>query len=150
MPIHTSTEQVLIASDHAGFALKERLKKNLADINWLDLGPANDDRVDYPDYADLVAKRIQLSPEGKGILICGSGQGMSIRANRYLKVRAALAWSEESAKLSREHNDANILSLGARLLAPEVAEKIVHVFLQTEFAGGRHGERVQKLDRPTN
>jgi ribose 5-phosphate isomerase B len=107
----------------------------------------NEDRVDYPDYADLVAKKIQDSPKDIGILICGSGQGMCMRANRYSQVRAALVYNEEIARLSRQHNDANVLCLGGRVLQHDLALSLVKIFLETEFEGGRHLNRVQKLGR---
>ncbi len=154
----STTPAVFIASDHAGFELKERLIKNLTldwpsfnlpnnlpKMIWQDLGPFTDTRVDYPDFADLVASRVKENG-GQGVLICGSGQGMAIRANRYLGVRAALCWNEESTGLSREHNDANVLCLGGRLLDHDLCERMVQVFLTTAFAGERHKERVRKLD----
>jgi ribose 5-phosphate isomerase B len=138
---------IFIASDHAGFELKERIKKNLPQFNWTDLGPAGTDRVDYPDFADRVASRVARDG-GQGVLICGSGQGMAMRANRYKGVRAALVWNEESTKLSREHNDANVLCLGSRLLDPKLCEHLVELFLALPFAGDRHRDRVRKLDLP--
>lgn len=146
-----SSLSILIAADHAGFALKEHLKARIIEldgkkINWIDQGPSDESRVDYPDYADRVAKEV-AAQGGPGVLICGSGQGMAIRANRYRGVRAALVWNEESSRLSREHNDANIICLGARFLAFDLAEKLVRVFLATPFSGGRHQGRVDKLGR---
>ena len=138
---------VLIASDHAGFDLKERLKKHRSDIDWIDLGPASDDRVDYPDFADLLCQRA-IATGLRGVLLCGSGQGMAMRANRYPEIRAALVMNDESAELSREHNDANVLCLGARISAHQDCERWLEIFLKTEFAGGRHTARVQKLSRP--
>lgn len=149
--------QVHIASDHAGFELKEKLKSLNSQIIWIDHGPSSSERVDYPDFADLVAKKIEegdgnlnnsQSSEVRGVLICGSGQGMSIRANRYPHVRAALCWNQESARLSRAHNNANILCLGARLINETTAQEILTVFLNSEFEGGRHLDRVKKLGRP--
>lgn len=136
--------KVLIASDHGGFDLKERFKKNLKDIEWIDLGTSDESRVDYPDYADRLCKSI-ATDGGQGVLICGSGQGMAMRANRYRKIRAALVWSEESTLLARDHNDANVLCLGARLLDHQLAEKLVGIFLSTPFGGGRHKDRIDKL-----
>ena len=138
--------RVLIASDHAGVQLKEHLKKQLTDIEFKDLGPATTDRVDYPDFADKVAKDINANG-GMGILICGSGQGMAMRANKYPNVRAALAWDKTTARLAREHNDANVLCLGERLLPFGLATAIVEEFFQTQFAGGRHERRVEKLSK---
>jgi ribose 5-phosphate isomerase B len=143
---------MFIASDHAGYQLKEYLKSHMPNIKWVDCGPFDTARVDYPDYADrLVAKVLERnSSSGKkatGVLICGSGQGMAIRANRFKGIRAGLAWNEESVRLSRQHNDANILCLGARFTQPELAKKLVELFNATEFEGGRHTGRVEKLER---
>ncbi|RME14425.1 MAG: ribose 5-phosphate isomerase B [Bdellovibrio sp.] len=139
-----------IASDHAGFALKTFLI-NHVNYEWEDLGTHSEERVDYPDYADLVAQKVSKAPETtKGVLICGSGQGMAIRANRWPFVRAALCYNEEVAKLARAHNNANILCLGGRLLKPEEAVNILDTFLQTPFEGGRHQRRVEKLSAPIN
>lgn len=135
---------VLIASDHAGFDLKERLKKARPDIDWIDKGPFDTSRVDYPDFADRVAREVVR--DGKfGVLVCGSGQGMAIRANKFRGIRAALVWSDEIAKLSREHNDANVLCLGARVSDHAAAERWLEIFLTTSFAGGRHADRVKKI-----
>jgi ribose 5-phosphate isomerase B len=136
----------LIASDHAGFDLKERLKQSFNEIDWVDLGPATDARVDYPDFADALASRLKTDG-GRGVLICGSGQGMAIRANRHKGIRAGLVWSRESVQLAREHNDINVLCLGARILDHALCEDLVALFIGTPFAGGRHQERVAKLDR---
>jgi ribose 5-phosphate isomerase B len=143
---------MFIASDHAGYQLKEYLKANVPNIKWVDCGPFDTARVDYPDYADrLVAKILERDSSSggkvKGVLICGSGQGMAIRANRFKGIRAGLAWNEESVRLSRQHNDANILCLGARFTQPELAKKLVELFNATEFEGGRHTGRVEKLER---
>ncbi len=136
--------KLLIASDHAGFARKNELKSQFPEIEWQDLGTSSEDSVDYPDYADHVAKEVSAKG-GSGVLICGSGQGMAIRANRYPKVRAALCWNPEIAKLSREHNNANVLCMGARFVDSAQTAAILKVFLETEFAGGRHESRVNKL-----
>lgn len=143
---------LMIASDHGGWELKEKIKKQFPEIQWEDFGPASDQQsVDYPDYADLVCKKIGKQADGPlGILVCGSGQGMAIRANKYPEVRAALVWSEESARLSREHNNANILCLGGRLLPTDTAFACVKAFLETPFAGGRHQNRIEKLHKPIN
>jgi ribose 5-phosphate isomerase B len=140
-------ESVWIASDHAGFARKEELKKRFPEIEWKDLGTDAEVSVDYPDYADRVARQI-TDNGGRGVLICGSGQGMAMRANRYPKVRAALAWNAEAAMLSRQHNDANVLCLGSRVTDIESSVGALKVFLKTEFEGGRHVTRVQKLGGP--
>lgn len=155
--------RVYVGCDHAGLDLKLKVMAALSDLNWQDLGTLNTDSVDYPDFADKVCREISqvelentklniqdsLQGPALGFLICGSGQGMAIRANRYPQVRAALCWSEDVARLSREHNNANILVLGARFIAPDLAIKILQVFLQTPFAGGRHLNRVQKLSADT-
>lgn len=141
--------QLLIASDHAGFELKKHLVEhsNIANFTWKDLGPTNTDSVDYPDYAQTLCRALLVSPAGTlGILICGSGQGMAMSANRFHGIRAALAWSTESTELSRAHNDANILCLGARLIEPALAVKLVETFLRTPFEGGRHSARVLKIE----
>lgn len=140
--------KIYIAADHAGFDLKQHIIKKFPELKIEDLGTHNPDRVDYPDYADRVAVKIQADPNAIGILVCGSGQGVAMRANRYPKVRAALCWNEEVAALSKQHNNANVLCLGARFIAPELAESILKSFLNSEFEGGRHEGRVDKLGRP--
>lgn len=134
-----------IAADHAGFELKEQLKKLRPDLPWDDLGTTSTERVDYPDYAYKVASQI-VSPSDRGVLICGSGQGMMIGANRFKQVRAALAWKPEIAKLAREHNDANVLCLPARFVSAAEAAEMLDLFLKTPFEGGRHAARVDKLN----
>ncbi len=144
------TIDLFIASDHAGFSLKSQLTalEQISDyqIRWHDLGPGDDSRVDYPDYADLLCKKLIEKSNGTGVLVCGSGQGMAIRANRYPQIRAALCWSEEVAELSRAHNNANVICMGSRLIPFELAQKILLRFLETEFEGGRHEGRVEKLN----
>jgi ribose 5-phosphate isomerase B len=147
--------KLLIASDHAGFDLKEQLKTNASrlDVTFEDLGTKNAESVDYPDYANLLAQKLSKLNEGKptedqalGILICGSGVGVSIAANRYPDIRAVLAESVEVAKLGREHNHANVLCLGARMVGLELGLQIVDGFLKaTPDTGDRHVRRVQKL-----
>ena len=139
---------LLIASDHAGFELKEALKASLRrmGIPFEDLGTHSADSVDYPDYARKVAEAVSRGEAERGLLVCGSGQGMAMTANRYRGVRAALPWSEETARISLEHNDANVLALGGSVLTPEAAEGILRVWLETPFAGGRHERRVRKMD----
>lgn len=139
---------VFVGSDHAGFLLKERLKKTLdrLGIAYRDVGTHSTESVDYPDFARQVAEAVAKGEAERGLLVCGSGQGMAMTANRHRGVRAALAWDEETARLAREHNDANVLALGGRLLDPERAERILEVFLKTAFAGGRHAGRVAKID----
>jgi ribose 5-phosphate isomerase B len=140
---------LLIAADHAGFELKEEIKKSLdrRGVPYRDLGTGSADSVDYPDFAHRLAEAVGRGDAERGVLVCGSGQGMAMAANRHQGVRAALALDEESARLSREHNDANVLSLGARLTPPDRAERILDVFLATPFAGGRHERRVAKIER---
>lgn len=143
-PQGSAQPTIYLGSDHAGFDLKEKLKIHFPQIHWIDCGPANTDRVDYPDFADRVVKEV-LKHQGRGVLICGSGQGMAMRANKYSGIRAALVWNEESTRLSRQHNNANVLCLGARLLDHELAFHLFEVFLSTPFEGGRHQGRVEKL-----
>ncbi|MCM2280840.1 MAG: ribose 5-phosphate isomerase B [Bdellovibrionaceae bacterium] len=140
--------RVWIASDHAGFRRKEELKARFPLIEWEDLGTDAEVSVDYPDYADRVAQKIQKESTRRGILICGSGQGMVMRANRFPKVRAALAWNGEIAKLARQHNDANVLCLGSRVMSLDDCEEATRMFLETTFEGGRHETRVRKLGGP--
>lgn len=144
--------KIWIASDHAGFELKARLIETFQrhrqdfQVDVIDLGPSSADRVDYPDFAKLVCAKVSENLDSRGILICGSGQGMAMAANRHRRIRAALCWDETTAQLSRAHNDANVLCLGARLIDPELAFKILRVFLSTAFEGDRHVGRVRKLD----
>lgn len=138
---------VVIGSDHAGYALKEQVKAHLhkRGDNVEDAGCHTTDSCDYPDYGYAVGQRVAAGA-GPGIVICGSGVGISIAANKVPGVRAALCTTEEMAKLAREHNDANVLALGARTTPPELALKMVDAFLATPFAGGRHARRVDKLN----
>ena len=140
-------KKIFISSDHAGFSLKETIKDYLKrkKITFQDLGPNNDSRVDYPDYAHRVAKRVKLSKNNIGILVCGSGTGMNIAANKHKNVRAAQCFNLKSTKLSRLHNDANIITLGSRLITKKNALKFVGVFLSTKFDGGRHLKRLKKI-----
>ncbi len=142
--------RVLIASDHAGVDLKAALVKGMPDIGWEDLGPVTKDSVDYPDYADEVAHRVNRDATLRGVLICGSGQGMAMRANKYANVRAALVWNDDVARLSRQHNDANVLVLPARFLSVEEGVGFVRLFLGTSFERGRHAGRVEKISRPVD
>ena len=127
--------KIFISSDHAGFKLKEAIKVYLSKkkLTFQDLGPHNNDRVDYPDYAHKVAKRVKISKNNIGILVCGSGMGMNIAANRHKNIRAAQCFNLKSTKLSRLHNDANIITLGSRLLTKKNALSFVGVFLKTTF-----------------
>lgn len=140
--------KIFLASDHAGLELKNLIKKHFPKFEIEDLGTFNEDSVDYPDFADLVAQKLAHHTSYYGILVCGSGQGMAIRANRYPHIRAALCWNEETAKLSRLHNNANVLCLGGRLIPAPEAFGIIKVFLETPFEGGRHERRVGKLSQP--
>ncbi len=140
-------EIIAIGADHAGFELKTVLMKDLADMGFetSDLGTASTDPVDYPDLGHAVAGAVAAGKAGRGILICGTGIGMSIAANRHPGVRAALCHDGASAEIARRHNDANILALGARATEPETARACLRAFLTTEFEGGRHARRVEKL-----
>ena len=140
-------KKIFISSDHAGFKLKEAIKIYLSKkkINFQDLGPNNNNRVDYPDFARKVARKVKTSKNNIGILVCGSGIGMSIAANRHKNIRAAQCFNLKSTKLSRLHNDANIITLGSRLLTKKNALNFVGVFLNTKFEGGRHSKRVKKI-----
>ena len=139
--------KILIANDHAGFQMKQALVKKLINkIDFLDLGTSSLESVDYPDYAEKLSKEISSRKFDKGLLICGSGIGMSIVANRFKNVRAALCMTAEMSRLAREHNDANILVLGSRLISFEEAIKCLLVFLETEYEGGRHQARLDKFN----
>jgi len=139
--------RIALASDHAGYAEKERLKTLLADlgVEFDDLGPVSDASVDYPDVARKVAEQVADGRVEQGLLVCGSGTGMAITANKVHGVRAAVAWSEETARLAREHNDANVLAIGARTTPVDDIPKIVRAWFSTDFAGGRHAARVAKI-----
>lgn len=141
--------KVLIANDHAGLAGKTIVKNTLDQmgIEYEDLGTNTEDSVDYPDFAEKVARRVAAGEAERGILICGSGIGISIAANKIHGIRAALAWNEETARLSREHNDANIVAIGGRTTPAETIEQITRAFLTTDFAKGRHVQRIEKIAR---
>ena len=140
-------KKIFLSSDHAGYKLKELIKLHLdkKKINYTDLGPFNSQSVDYPDYAHKVAKKVKINNNHVGILVCGSGIGMNITANRHKNIRAAQCFNVKSAKLSRLHNDANIITLGSRLLTKKIALNCVSVFLNTKFEGGRHSKRIKKI-----
>ena len=140
-------KKIFISSDHAGFKLKEAIKKYLLSkkLTFQDLGPSNNVRVDYPDFAHKVARKVKISKNNVGILVCGSGMGMNIAANRHKNIRAAQCFNLKSTKLSRLHNDANIITLGSRLLSKNNAIKCVNIFLSTNFEGGRHSKRIKKI-----
>ena len=140
-------KKVCIASDHAGFRLKENIKDFLINknISIIDLGPINENSVDYPDYAKKVSNRVNMKKSQVGILVCGSGTGMAISANKNKKIRAAVCYNLKSTRLSRQHNNANIIAIGSRLTKKSVALKLVYTFLETKFEGGRHLRRVKKI-----
>lgn len=140
-------KKIFIASDHGGFSLKQPIVDLLQTrVSIEDLGPASADSVDYPHFAQSLCLKIPSdSVDTFGILICGSGQGMAMTANKFPHIRAAVVWSEESAMLSRAHNNANVLCLGARLISQDLALKIVQAFFSTSFEGGRHQRRVDQI-----
>lgn len=137
-----------IASDHAGFQMKNLLFKELlqSDLDAEDLGTWSEESTDYSDYAQSLSAKILSQKESRGILLCGSGIGMSIAANRFKGIRAALVWNEELAKLSRLHNNSNVLVLPARFLSENQAKSVLHTWIDTAFEGGRHERRVQKIE----
>jgi ribose 5-phosphate isomerase B len=141
-------ETILIAADHAGYELKEKLEAELKKLGFgvRDLGTDSSSSTDYPDYAHPLAKEVSEGKVKRGVLICGTGLGMSYVANRYPNVRAAVTWSPEVAELAKSHNDANVLVLPARFVTDEDAVKILRTWLETEFAGGRHERRVVKIE----
>jgi ribose 5-phosphate isomerase B len=141
-------DPVILGSDHAGFSLKGKLKTVLERLGvpWEDVGTDSEDSVDYPAFAHRVAEAVASGRVSRGVLVCGTGIGVSIAANRHAGVRAALACDEETARLSREHNDANVLALGGRTMDPDLAGRILETWLKTPFAGGRHGRRVAKIE----
>ena len=140
-------ERVILASDHAGFKLKEVIKKFLIKKRKkvLDLGTKNSSSVDYPDYAHLLSRKMRRTQNKFGILVCGSGIGMSMAANKHKNIRAALCYDIKSTKLSRKHNNANVMTIGARLIKKNIALKCVNAFLETDFDGGRHFRRIRKI-----
>ena len=139
--------KIYISSDHAGYRLKEDIKKYLTkkNIKFTDLCPLSNKKVDYPIYAHKVAKSVKINKKNVGILVCGSGTGMSITANKHKNIRAAQCFSPKSTKLSRLHNDANIITLGARLLSKKKACSFINIFLNTKFEGGRHTKRIRRI-----
>ncbi len=149
IPAASAAKIIALASDHGGFEMKSRIAEVLKSGGYevLDLGTHSADRVDYPDYGYALAEAIATGKAGRGIALCGSGIGISIAVNRNPKARAALCHDVTSTRLAREHNDANVLALGARLTGIEVALECVKVFLNTAFEGGRHAERVKKLGK---
>ena len=140
-------KKICIASDHAGYNLKEQIKNHLIDkyVSIFDLGPYQNKSVDYPDYAKKLAKRVMNKKSDIGILVCGSGTGMAISANKIKGIRAAVCYNTVSTRLSRQHNNANIIALGSRLTKKSLSLKLVEIFLKTKFEGGRHLRRVKKI-----
>jgi ribose 5-phosphate isomerase B len=139
--------KIATGSDHAGFKLKEIVRQHLLEkgIEVKDFGTYSEDSVDYPDFAHPVANAVENKEVDFGIIMCGSGNGINMAANKHKGIRAALSWNAEIAKLSRQHNDANILTLPGRFIEEEEALKAVDVFLETAFEGGRHQKRVEKI-----
>ena len=142
------SSRILIASDHAGFELKEKLEDALKKLGYdvEDLGTNSAESADYADYAHALAQRVSTGDASRGVLLCGTGLGMSYAANRHPHVRAAIAWTAEIARLAREHNDANVLVLPARFVSVEEAMSILETWLATSFEGGRHARRVEKIE----
>ena len=140
-------KKICIASDHGGYNLKEAIKDHLIkkNISVIDLGPFENKTVDYPDYAKKIANRIKAKKSDTGILVCGSGTGMAISANKIKTIRAAVCYNDRSTRLSRQHNNANIIALGARLTSKVLSLKLVEIFLKTKFEGGRHLKRIKKI-----
>ena len=140
-------KKIFISSDHAGFNLKENIKIFLKKkkYSFIDLGPKNNNSVDYPIYAHAVARKVKKNKNYRGILVCGSGMGMNITANRHKNIRAAQCYNAKSTKLSRLHNDSNIITLGSRLVSKKNALNCVGIFLKTKFEGGRHLIRIKKI-----
>lgn len=143
------SKALAVASDHRGIELKEEIKKILAELGYEvnDLGPSNTDSVDYPDYAGAVSEKVSSGECDRGILVCATGVGMSIAANKYPHVRCALAQDVITAEMSRRHNDANVLALGAITTPKDKVRDIVKIWLETEFEGGRHSKRVKKIEQ---
>ncbi len=143
-------DAIILGSDHAGLDLKEKVKQALERLHvpCEDIGTGSAESVDYPDYAHRVAEAVETGRFSRGIVVCGTGLGVSMAANRHPGVRAALAYDEKTARLSREHNDANVLALGSRSLDHGLAERILEVWLTTPFAGGRHAGRIAKIELP--
>ena len=140
--------KICIASDHAGYELKEKIKDYLImkDIPVIDLGPLSANSVDYPDYAKKLAKRVLLKKSDAGILVCGSGTGMAITANKFKGIRAAQCYNKKSTILSRQHNNANIICIGSRMMNKKNALNFINYFFNTKFEGGRHQKRVNKIN----
>ncbi len=144
-----TTLRVAVGSDHAGYEVKERAKQVLASLGAevIDEGTTSNESVDYPDFGAAVGRAVAAGEAERGVLICGSGIGISIAANKIAGVRAAVCWNEQTARLARQHNDANVLCLGARFVEPDLAERMIRTFMETGFDGGRHQQRVDKLTK---
>lgn len=141
------TKKIALAADHAGYEEKEKIKQTLDElgVEYSDMGTASTDSVDYPDYAKKVGDAVSRGDYEQGLLVCGSGTGMAIAANKIKGVRAAVAWNEDIARLAREHNDANVLALPARFMSDEEAVKVLKAWFAADFEGGRHAKRVEKI-----
>jgi ribose 5-phosphate isomerase B len=141
------TKKIAIGADHAGFEEKEKVKKVLDQlgVEYEDVGTFSNESVDYPDFAEKVGEKIENGESEQGILVCGSGIGVAMAANKMHGIRAAQAWNEETARLSRQHNNANVLTIGARVIPETEIPKIVKAWLETDFEGGRHAGRVEKM-----
>ncbi len=141
------TKKIALAADHAGYEEKEKIKKTLDElgVEYEDMGTASTDSVDYPDYAKKVGEAVSHGGYEQGLLVCGSGTGMAIAANKIKGVRAAVAWSPDIARLARQHNDANILALPARFMSDEEASNVLKAWFDADFEGGRHARRVEKI-----
>lgn len=141
--------KIAIGCDHAGFELKEKLKSYIVSKGWdvTDYGTHSAERADYPDFAHLVATAVENKEADYGLLMCGSGNGINMSANKHKAIRSALCWTSEIAELARLHNDANILTLPARFITEEEAKKCIAVFYTTPFEGGRHTDRVNKISK---
>lgn len=139
--------KIAIGADHAGYEVKQEIGRQLTALGHdvIDVGTNSPDSVDYPDFGRAVGELVASETAARGIVVCGSGIGIAIAANKVRGVRAAQAWNEETARLSREHNDANVLSIGARVLPAELIPKIVSAWLTADYAGGRHGQRIEKI-----
>ena len=147
MTVPLNKPRIAIGSDHAGFSVKEAIRKHLEAAGYAvdDQGTSSEDSVDYPDYGKAVGERVAAKQDDLGIVVCGSGIGISIAANKVPGIRAALAHNVLTAQLAREHNDANVLALGARIVTPAAALEMVQTFLATPYAGGRHQRRLDKI-----
>ena len=139
--------KIVIGSDHAGYEDKEKVKRQLDEmgVEYEDVGTDSAESVDYPIYARKVAEKVANGEAEQGILVCGSGNGMQIAANKIHGIRAALAWNEETARLARQHNDANVLSVPARMISPEEVSRVIKAYLEANFEGGRHARRVDEI-----